>query len=638
MGIPRLRLRQPPRQRRDGGVSRGDFRARRVAFRLQRRAPPFPVFENAFLFSRQGFSRRRSPVRAFVRTEPSFEAFESRAKRTPFVGALYVALYVVALYVARTRFLRAARRRQRPGSGEARRVRRRVRAPGAPPSRPERVDRECRALTELLSWYRNDLERVACGTRTRPGPGRRRRRRLARDARSRRERGRFLRRCAPRAHVRAAPRRPQRLRSPRWYRLHAWYRITDVRFAVFNIHVRPAPAPDRSAAVRVGAGGASRRETRRRAAPKKRVFSSSRALGLRRRRRRARPVAVERGAEAPRFSVPVARFSSSSGVTVTRPRRLLLRVAHGAEQRRALGVGGRPRRRRLRFRKRAHEYRWRVFLVPIGSRRDASSGREPVRPPRPWAPAGARRARTRRVGGRRGTLRGGVPGGRTRSQRERPHPLFRRVVPLGAAFPKDGCRGDAVRGSSDATRRGTSPRSARRRVRLRPWKRLDAGCVPERVSVACHRAAREHVWRLGSFVGRDVRFSRAAAHPLRVFWQRSFGQNPAIQFRARKSRDRRIGRSETRPVGGHTRRTGPRVRLGTSSCPKSGLRRKILLRGSTLRLTRSPAPARGDHAPWARRAARASQSRRSPRRPGQRASPPARRTPPRWRARRKNVP
>ena len=122
------------------------------------------------------------------------------------------------------------------------------------------------------------------------------------------------------------------------------------------------------------------------------------------------------------------------------------------------------------------------------------------------------------------------------------------------------------------------------------------------------------------------------------FGKRSFGQNPAIQFRARKSRDRRIGRSETRPVGGHTRRTGPRVRLGTSSCPKSGLRRKILLRGSTLRLTRSPAPARGDHAPWARRAARASQSRRSPRRPGQRASPPARRTPPRWRARRKNVP
>ena len=111
-----------------------------------------------------------------------------------------------------------------------------------------------------------------------------------------------------------------------------------------------------------------------------------------------------------------------------------------------------------------------------------------------------------------------------------------RVVPLGAAFPKDGCRGDAVRGSSDATRRGTSPRSARRRVRLRPWKRLDAGCVPERVSVACHRAAREHVWRLGSFVGRDVRFSRAAALPLRVFWQRSFGQNPAIQFRAKKSR------------------------------------------------------------------------------------------------------
>ena len=159
-----------------------------------------------------------------------------------------------------------------------------------------------------------------------------------------------------------------------------------------------------------------------------------------------------------------------------------------------------------------------------------------MRPPRPWAPAGARRAQMRRVGGRRGTLRGGVPGGRTRSQRERPHPLFRRVVPLGAAFPKHGCRVDAVRGSSDATRRGAYSRSASRCVRLRPWKRLDAGCVPERVSVACHRAAREHVWRLGSFVGRDVRFSRAGARPTSCFLEifRSKSSHPVS--RAKKSR------------------------------------------------------------------------------------------------------
>ena len=316
------------------------LRARRVAFRLQRRAPPFPVFENAFLFSRQGFSRRRSPVRAFVRTEPSFEAFESRAKRTPFVGAR-VALYVVALYVERKSFLRAARRRQRPGSGEARRVRRRVRAPGAPPSRPERVDRECRALTELLSWYRNDLERVACGTRTRPGPGRRRRRRLARDARSRRERGRFLRRCAPRAHVRAAP-GAHSVCDPRAGTASMPGTASQTFASPFSTST-PVPPPPRTGRPRFASAPAAPRGEKRVAARRRRnAFFSSRALGLRRRRRRARPVAVERGAEAPRFSVPVARFSSSSGVTVTRPRRLLLRVAHGAEQRRApASAGGR---------------------------------------------------------------------------------------------------------------------------------------------------------------------------------------------------------------------------------------------------------------------------------------------------------
>lgn len=183
-----------------------------------------------------------------------------------------------------------------------------------------------------------------------------------------------------------------------------------------------------------------------------------------------------------------------------------------------------------------------------------------MRPPRPWAPAGARRAQMRRVGGRRGTLRGGVPGGRVRSQRERPHPLFRRVVPLGAAFPKHGCRVDAVRGSSDATRRGASLRSASRCVRLRPWKRLDAGCVPERVSVACHRAAREHVWRLGSFVGRDVRFSRAGARPtscfLEIFRSKSSLDEMEVQFRARKTRDRRK-RSFRNTTGRRSTRVAP---------------------------------------------------------------------------------
>ena len=48
----------------------------------------------------------------------------------------------------------------------------------------------------------------------------------------------------------------------------------------------------------------------------------------------------------------------------------------------------------------------------------------------------------------------------------------------------------------------------------------------------------------------SVFLARQHAHFV-FFWQRSFGQNPAIQFRARKSRDRRIGRSETRPVGAH---------------------------------------------------------------------------------------
>jgi len=244
----------------------------------------------------------------------------------------------------------------------------------------------------------------------------------------------------------------------------------------------------------------------------------------------------------------------------------------------------------------------------------------------------------RRVGGRRGTLRGGVPGGRARSQRERPHPLFRRVVPLGAAFPKHGCRVDAVRGSSDATRRGASPRSASRCVRLRPWKRLDAGCVPERVSVACHRAAREHVWRLGSFVGRDVRFSRAGARPTSCFLEifRSKSSHPVS--RAKNSRsaeavvpkhDRSAAQRRTGPRGVRSQAFGVRLPAETSGFDKA----------PHAIPDRAPAPARGCHAPWVRRAARASQSRRSPRRPRRRASPPpARRTPPRWRARRKNVP
>ena len=167
-------------------------------------------------------------------------------------------------------------------------------------------------------------------------------------------------------------------------------------------------------------------------------------------------------------------------------------------------------------------------------------------------------------------------------------------------------------------------------------------------------ASRERVWRLASFCRTRRRFFSSAPlwdvfscatrhavlkssvcgvdrlHPVK-------SQFPLSEFA--------IGESASAVESKNFDRTNHPNRTRTTRTARVGMSREVCHRqnfgvrhcASRDHAWRVPAPARGDHAPWARRAARASPGRR--RRPGWLAPPlRVRRTPPRWRARRRNAP